>query len=198
MQLYDISQPIFDCVVFPGDTAPSRKSVLKIAEGDNCNLTDFTMCAHNGTHVDAPYHFYNDGKTIGEVMLSKFIGQAYVAEWEGDLDGKGAEDILSRAGKAFAGADKKILIKGPATVTEDAARVFARVGIDLLGNESQTVGPEDAPRNVHLILLEKEIVLLEGIRLGMVSEGAYMLNCAPINLGDCDGAPCRAVLMQLD
>lgn len=50
---------------------------------------------------------------------------------------------------------------------------------------------------VHLILLGAEVVLLEGIRLGSVPDGAYLLNCAPLNLTDCDGAPCRAVLMEL-
>ena len=66
----------------------------------------------------------------------------------------------------------------------------------MYGNESQTVGPEDAPKSVHLIMLGAEIVLLEGIRLGEVEEGIYLLNAAPINLGGADGAPCRAILMR--
>ena len=73
--------------------------------------------------------------------------------------------------------------------------MFAAAGIYLLGNESQTVGPEHAPMKVHLILLEAEVVLLEGIRLGEVREGAYTLFAAPINLAGADGAPCRAVLL---
>ena len=92
--------------------------------------------------------------------------------------------------------EKKILIKGAAVVTLEAAKVFAEAGADLIGNESQTVGPENAPKAVHLVLLGAEVVLLEGIRLGAVPEGAYLLNCAPLNLTDTDGAPCRAVLMD--
>ena len=65
----------------------------------------------------------------------------------------------------------------------------------LLGNESQTVGPEDAPMEVHLILLGANVVLLEGIRLAEVSEGVYFLNAAPLNLSGADGSPCRAVLI---
>ena len=80
-------------------------------------------------------------------------------------------------------------------MTADAARVFAKAGILLIGNESQTVGPEDAPMEVHLILLGAETVLLEGIVLTDVPEGKYFLNAAPLNLGGCDGAPCRAYLM---
>ena len=48
---------------------------------------------------------------------------------------------------------------------------------------------------VHLIMLGAEVVLLEGIRLEAVPEGAYLLNAAPINLGGADGAPCRATLI---
>ena len=82
-------------------------------------------------------------------------------------------------------------------MTAEAAREFAAAGIKLFGNESQTVGPEDAPMEVHLIMLGAEIVLLEGIRLGGVPEGVYLLNAAPINLGGTDGAPCRATLVSL-
>ena len=52
--IYDITQPLFECEVFPGDPRPEKKVVLRIENGDACNLTAFSMCAHNGTHVDAP------------------------------------------------------------------------------------------------------------------------------------------------
>ena len=91
-----------------------------------------------------------------------------------------------------------ILIAGPATVTAEAARLFAAAKLRLLGNESQTVGPEDTPREVHLILLGAEVALLEGLVLDGVPEGRYLLNAAPLNLGGCDGAPCRAWLMTPD
>ena len=93
-------------------------------------------------------------------------------------------------------AVKRILIKGKMVVTEEAAAVFAEAGILLYGNESQTVGPEDAPMAVHQKMLGAEIVLLEGIRLTEVPEGVYFLNAAPINLGGAEGAPCRAVLIE--
>ena len=91
---------------------------------------------------------------------------------------------------------KRILISGRATVTADAAKVFADKGIYLLGNESQTVGPEDAPMEVHKILLSKDVVLLEGLRLSRIEPGEYFLNAAPINIAGGDGSPCRAVLIK--
>ncbi|MBQ2925390.1 MAG: cyclase, partial [Ruminiclostridium sp.] len=87
------------------------------------------------------------------------------------------------------------LIAGKVTVTAEAAEVFAAGGIKLLGNEGQTVGPEDAPMQVHLILLGKEVALLEGIVLTGVPEGRYFLSAAPLNLGGTEGAPCRAWLL---
>ena len=197
MKIYDISQEVFGCNVFPGDPSPERIVKLSINNGDICNLTEFHMCAHNGTHVDAPYHFINEGKTLEKVDLERFIGYAYVVEHEGDVGAEDAERFIAAARAADTRAAERILVKGDATVTTEAARVFAREGIKLFGNESQTVGPEDAPMQVHLIMLGAEIVLLEGIVLTEIPEGVYILNAAPINLGGADGAPCRATLMTM-
>ena len=195
--IYDISQPLFESVVFPGDPKPEKLPLRRMDEGSTYNLTGMRLCLHNGTHVDAPYHFLNEGKTIDHVPLTKFIGPAWVESHAGDVSAGDARRILERAAAAHPGAEKRILLKGPATVTLEAAQVFAAAGIDLIGNESQTVGPEDAPAAVHLVLLGAEVVLLEGIRLSQVPEGAWLLNCAPLNLSGCDGSPCRAVLIEL-
>ena len=196
MKIFDISQEVFTCCVFPGDPSPERKELLKISNGDVCNLTAFSMCAHNGTHVDAPYHFYADKETIDQVELERFIGYAFVTAAEGDITKEKAEDILKAAKVNSEEAAKRILVRGKAVLTKEAAQVFAKEGILLYGNESQTVGPEDAPREVHLIMLGAGIVLLEGIRLGEVPEGVYLLHAAPVNLGGADGAPCRATLIH--
>ena len=195
--IYDITQPLFECEVFPGDPKPEKTELYRIKNGAICNLTALSMCVHNGTHIDAPYHFIDDGKAVDRIDLTRFIGPAYVETRNGDVSGSDAKQILERARTLNAQSWKKILIRGKATVTSEAAAVFADAGIDLIGNESQTVGPEDAPAEVHLILLGKEIVLLEGIRLNHVPDGVYMLNCAPLNLSGTDGSPCRAVLMDL-
>ena len=193
--LIDISQEVFSCSVFPGDPFPVMTPEMRIDKGEPYNLSGFSMCAHNGTHVDAPFHFIRDGKTIDRIPLDHFTGDCYVARHEGDVSAEDAASILRRA--AEAGAVRRILIAGKATVTEAAARVFAETGILLIGNESQTVGPENAPMQVHLILLGAEVVLLEGIVLKDVPEVRYFLNAAPLNLGGIDGAPCRAWLMRV-
>lgn len=198
MKIYDISQEVFGCKVFPGDPAPERKVLSTMENGALYNLTAFSMCAHNGTHVDAPFHFINDGKTVDAVCLEAFVGMAYVAEHLGIVSAGDAANILSAAKARNPEAAKRILIKGAAVVSEEAAMVFANAGIALLGNESQTVGPENAPMAVHLILLGAGVVLLEGIRLAEVPEGVYFLNAAPLNLSGADGAPCRALLIAAE
>ena len=197
MMIYDITQPLFECEVFPGDPKPEKFEICRIEKGDSFNLSSLSMCVHNGTHIDAPYHFYKDGKGIDKINLEKCIGPAYVETHDGDVTGTDAQKMLERASKLNSEACRKILIKGKATVTIDAAKVFALAGIDLIGVESQTVGPEDGPMAVHLELLKQEVVLLEGIRLENVADGVYLLNCAPLNLTGTDGSPCRAILMDL-
>ena len=196
MKLYDISQEVFDCAVYPGDPTPKKESLSRMEIGDLYNLTAFSMCAHNGTHVDAPYHFIEDGKTVEQIPLEKTVGLCFVAEWKGILDEENARQILRRAALAVRESARRILLKGNVTVSAAAARVFVEGGVDLIGNESQTVGPEDAPVEVHKILLGADVVLLEGIRLSDVPEGVYFLSAAPLCLGGADGAPCRSVLVE--
>lgn len=196
MKIHDISQEVFTCTVFPGDILPERRVLETIEDGSICNLTGVTMCAHNGTHIDAPYHFYNDGKTIDKVALDKFIGKCYVSFVNGDVTEAIAEQIIQKARAVDEEAAKRLLIGGDACVTIEAAKVFSEKNIYLIGNESQTVGPLDGPAQVHYELLKAEVVLLEGIRLDGIMEGVYWLNAAPINLGGADGAPCRAILVE--
>lgn len=196
MKIYDISQEIFNCQVYPSDPIPEKKTLCSMKKGDVYNLTAFSMCAHNGTHIDAPFHFIKDGKTVDSISLDTFIGMAYVVEHHGIVSGEDAAKILGKAKNQNLQAAKRILIKGDAEVSAEAAKVFAEEGIFLLGNESQTVGPENAPMEVHLILLGANVVLLEGIRLSEVSEGCYFLNAVTLNLSGADGSPCRAVLID--
>ena len=195
MKIYDISQEVFSCEVYPGDPVPEKTALKSMQEGEVYNLTAFSMCAHNGTHIDAPFHFIKDGKTVDEICLEAFLGMTYVAEHHGLVTGNDATEIIEKAKKQNLEASKRILIKGEVEVSLEAAKVFASSDILLLGNEPQTVGPQNAPMAVHLTLLGANVVLLEGIRLGEVYEGVYFLNAVPLNLSGADGSPCRAVLI---
>lgn len=198
MKIYDISQEVFGCRVYPTDPTPEREELYSIEKGDLYNLTSFGMCTHNGTHIDAPRHFIKDGKAVDELPLETFVGLAYVAEHNGVVTEKDALKIIEKAKKQSPEAARRILIKGDAEVSDEAARIFAASNLLLLGNESQTVGPQDAPMAVHLVLLRAEVVLLEGICLTSVAEGTYFLNAAPLNLSNSDGSPCRAILISVE
>ena len=191
MKIYDISQEVFSCRIYPGDPKPSIQTLCATEKGDLYNLTAFSMCAHNGTHIDAPFHFFGEGKTVDQMDLDTFVGDCYVVRHNGNVTSTDAENILYKAEGA-----PRILIAGSVTVITEAAEVFANAGICLLGNEGQTVGPENAPMAVHKILLEKDVALLEGIVLMGVPEGRYFLSAAPLCLAGADGAPCRAYLIE--
>ena len=191
MKIYDISQPIPGCTVYPGDPEPRLQLLQSTDRGDLYNLTAFSMCAHNGTHLDAPRHFLPEGETVGQLDLSKTVGPAAVLDWTGPIGAKDAEALLGR----LAGP-RKLLLRGDSLVTEAAAEVFAAAGLDLIGVESQSVGPEDAPMAVHKLLLGAGTLLLEGLRLQSVPPGNYLLCAQPLNLTPADGAPCRAILIE--
>ena len=197
MKIYDISQEIFNCAVYPGDPLPERKILSSMENGEPYNLTAFSMCAHNGTHIDAPRHFIKDGRSVDEIGMESLVGMTYVAEHYGSVTQDDAIAILDKASKKNPDSARRILIKGDAEVSEAAAKVFADAKILLLGNESQTVGPENAPMQVHKILLGANVILLEGIRLNEIMEGVYLLNAAPLNLSGSDGSPCRAILIDI-
>ncbi len=152
-------------------------------------MTRLTLSAHNATHLDAPYHFIDEGKTIEQLDLHRCIGPCRVVD-PSHLSMDELETFLS--------ACKRILFKGDTVITMELAQLFNRHQLLLIGVEGQSVGPEDAPMAVHLELLREEVVLLEGLVLSEVPEGAYFLSAAPLKLGGSDGAPCRAVLLSFD
>ena len=196
MKIYDISQEVFGCCVYPGDPAPQKQTLSSMKEGKPYNLTAFSMCAHNGTHVDAPKHFIDDGASVDELPLEKLVGYAAVVEWNGSMGAADAEKIINRIKSKSQEAAKRVLLKGKLSLTLEAARSFADSGILLVGVESQTVG-ETEIAETHRILLGANTVILEGIRLGEVNEGIYLLSAAPLSLAGSDGAPVRAVLVDI-
>ena len=198
MKRYDISQEILGCEVYPGDPEPVYSQLAWISRGDDYNLSAFSMCSHNGTHVDAPRHFCEKGRTIGDMGLEAFVGPVFVAEQQGAVTGDAVRQILEKAQKAGNDACRRILLKGKAMLTREGAEILAGAGLLLFGNEAQTVGTEENSMEVHRILLGADMAILEGIRLEDVPEGIYLLCAAPLNLGRAEGVPCRAVLLQLD
>ena len=129
MNIYDISQEVFSCKVYPGDPMPEKKVLNSMEKGELYNLTSLSMCTHNGTHIDAPRHFIKNGKAVDELSLDSFVGMAYVAEHCGVVTEDDALKIIEKAKTQNVESAKRILIKGDAEVSLEAAKVFASSNI---------------------------------------------------------------------
>jgi arylformamidase len=187
MKIIDITQELFSCNVYPGDKPPEYRRTAEI-ETDGCKLTNISMSVHNGTHIDAPCHFVAGGKSVGELDLCIFYGECTVTEFEGIVQKSDMEKIL-------VGCRERLLFKGSAELSEEAARVLADSRVRLIGTESQSVGSMENPVPVHVILLEKGIIPLEGLNLSHVVSGEYILSAFPLNMHGTEGSPVRAVLI---
>lgn len=154
---------------------------------DACQLTQLTLGSHTGTHLDAPAHFYADGRTVDAVELYKCLGRCKVVTGDGEVTG-------TKICGWTADGTRKLLIKGEIILTEDAAKAIQKAGLDCIGVEGLTVGPFSSPGPVHRILLGAEIVILEGLRMQGVPDGDYFLSALPLKMSGLDGSPVRAVL----
>ncbi len=190
MELIDISRELMHAPVYPGDPAPALKKLTNMSAGDSCNTTLLATCLHNGTHLDAPKHFFPQGEGVDAVPLDACIGECTVVECNGLLLGDEAEELLPRL-------KKRTLLKGDVQLTPSAAFVLSGAGMVLLGVEGTSVAPPEYAEAVHRQLLGAGIVLLEGLDLSAAKQGVpYLLMAAPLRIGGVDGAPVRAVLAE--
>ncbi len=179
----------------------------RMSKGDPNNSSALNMSVHSGTHIDAPFHFVADGNTIDQLPVERFIGPALVYAVE-------AERYITKehvAGIRLDGATR-VLFKtrnsellhqkeyNPDFVafSVEAAQSLVELGVELVGLDYLSVAHADEQVPVHRAFLDHGVVLLEGIDLSEVAPGRYELMCLPIPLGDSDGAPCRAVLRDLE
>lgn len=191
MLLYDISTDILTAKVYEGDPAPQLQYISNIELGDEYNLSQFSMCSHNATHIDAPYHFDTDGEKIGDMRLSTFYGKCTVVTIKGILTGEDMEKLLPYC--------KKRLIlhgDGEAYISYSAAVVIADSGIVLVGTDGICVSTTFDEMRVHLELARKGVAILEGLNLKGIKDGEYTLCAFPIKMSDAEASPCRAILME--
>lgn len=216
MKIYDISQEVFSCNVYPGDDAPQMQPVCRMDNGDTYNLSNLFMCVHNGTHIDAPFHFFNDGATVEKLALDKMVGYCFVTDFNGILTAKDVQNIVNQS-KNYAISTQKdvfvtseqsqndatddcwqrILFKGEVTVTPQSAKELVNLGVQLVGTTSQTFGTQQTLADIHKTLLSAQVVMLEGVRLQQVPQRRYLLCAQPLCLAGCDGSPTRAILIEM-
>jgi len=212
MPIYDISLTISPAMpVWPGDPAVALEQVESMDKGAEYNMTRLAMSVHAGTHVDAPHHFLNDGRTVESLALDVLTGPCYVLQLPDDVDEitaevlertpipDGAERLLfgTRNSRWWAQGVKEFQTDFVA-ISEDGAHWLVERGVKLVGVDYLSVAPYHQSVPTHRVLLEAGIVALEGVNLSQVPRGFYELYCLPLKLAGSDGAPARAILVARD
>jgi arylformamidase len=209
MTLYDISLTISPSLpVWPGDAPVKLHQTVSMDAGEEYNLTHLDISAHTGTHVDAPHHFLNDGRTVENLPLEVLTGPCYVTQLPDDIDEISAE-VLERMSLPsgltrilFGTRNSKLWAQGQTEFQEDFVAISAdgaewlvSQGIKLVGVDYLSVSPFADSVPTHEILLRAGVVALEGLDLSQVPRGFYDLYCLPLKLAGADGAPARAILV---
>ena len=206
MKIHDLSVSIYPGMLkWITDPGVTLKQLNSIKRGDPYNFSLLTCSAHIGTHIDAPTHFTDDGKTIDQLSLSDLIGEALVVEVTADtitaqelanIDFEIYKRILfkTRNSKLLKSEDftsnyVALDYSAAALLVENGVRV---VGIDYLSIEEF----ETDEHPVHHLLTENDVIIIESLDLSGVEPDAYFMVALPLKLRNSDGAPARVVLVE--
>ena len=208
MRTYDITLTITpQTIVWPGDPPVIMERTSSIASGDNSNVSQIKMSCHTGTHVDAPDHFLNNGNTVERLSLDLLVGRAYVLHLPGvnliTASILMQAEIPPRTRRLlFKTRNSDYWLKGSSEfqtdfvgLSVDAAELLVDRNVKLVGIDYLSIAPYKLGTQVHTILLNAGVVVIEGLDLSQVSQGRYTLHCLPLKLGGADGAPTRAILV---
>lgn len=211
MKIYDVTVAVSDDVpIYKGDPDAKIETFKSIADGDSANVSQIRFGVHTGTHVDAPNHFIDGARRVHELDLRKLTGNCRVVEIDknvmaiepadvGDIDG--VERVLFKTRNSAFWSEPELGFRSDFTyITPDTARMLAEKNICLVGIDYLSIEKSGSPGHpVHVTLLEKEIVILEGVDLRDVPPGNYELICMPLKYvgGTGDGAPARTILREL-
>lgn len=202
----DISQPLNNNIAhWPGDTAFHYQTAMTKEMTGSVNIGEITTSAHMGTHVDAPFHFLNDGKRILDLDIDRYVGPCKLV----DVSDFSAIDEAALRSKHIEWAER-LLIRTflpnkptrfpdevPA-ITPDGAAYMKSIGVKLVGVDVPSVDAiESKDLAGHHALHEQDIYILENVMLDGVEEGDYELIALPLPLEEADGSPVRAVIKPI-
>jgi arylformamidase len=188
-----------DTPVYPGDPMIEYGLITSIAAGDDANTGVIRHALHHATHVDAPYHFFENGKKLHEIPLEAWVGEALVVDATREKECITAKTLQG----APIGQYRRILLKTANSADtksrvylhESACGLLIRSGVTTVGTDGMSVDPVDGTEYpAHRALLSQGVCIIEGLCLKEVAAGAYLLVCLPLKLIGTDGANARAVL----
>jgi arylformamidase len=208
-QIFDISLTISPSLpVWPGDPPVRMTQTESMDSGAEYNLTRLELSAHTGTHIDAPHHFLNDGRTVETLPLDVLTGPCYVMQLPDDVDEIDAASLERMALPSgitrilFGTRNSKLWAQGInqfqedfVAISADGAEWLVKHGIRLVGVDYLSVAPFSDSIPTHQVLLRAGVIALEGLNLSQVPRGFYDLYCLPLKLAGADGAPARAILV---
>lgn len=201
MAWIDISTPLRDGMpVYPGDPEMRIGRAMSLAAGDIADVTEFSMSAHTGTHVDAPAHVITGAPGVDGLDPDALVGRARVVAVP-----PGGGDLGKEAVRGWAlGSDEVRVLVRSGVREEDAgprpgftpagARALVAHGVRLVGIDTMSIAAAGDPVPTHVALLEAGVVIVEGLRLAAAPPGAYDMVCLPLLIPGADGAPARALL----
>ncbi len=208
MKLFDVSVRLSEQTpTFPGNPQFACEAVKRTSRGDSANVTAVRLGTHSGTHVDAPRHFFDSAPGVDALPLDVLIGRARVVEIAGPRRGIEATDLagvdLSGETRVLLKTANSALWRSPdfhadfAFLDESGARLLVERGIRLVGIDYLSIEQFKRPgAPVHHLLLERGVIIVEGLDLSLVPPGIYDMYCLPLDIAGADGAPARVVLKE--
>ncbi|HKJ26807.1 MAG TPA: cyclase family protein [Anaerolineales bacterium] len=209
MRTYDITLTISpDLVVWPGDPPVEISMTETIAEGADANVSRIQMGVHTGTHIDAPRHYLEDGKTIDDLDLDMLCGRVYVLHVPEEVNLITKEVIeesripprtkrvlfRTRNSNLWQSGNHTEFDQEFVALAPDACELLIQRGVKLIGVDYLSVAPYNDGVPTHVTLLQAGIVIVEGLDLSAVSQGRYTMYCLPLKIAGVEGAPARAIL----
>jgi len=206
-RIYDISVPIRSGgLVYPGNPEIEIGLQQAVAKGAGANVSFIRFGSHTGTHADAARHFFDDGQTVDAIPLDRLIGPALLLAFPDDLRAVSAADLEQHELKGHtrvllrtrnsALLSQKEFVRDYTYLAPDGAQYLLEKGVELVGIDYLSIEQFHSGHHMtHRTLLERSVVIVEGLDLSVPAPGEYELICLPLRIEGCDGAPARAVLI---
>src|SRR3989338_7799721 len=204
MKIYDLSPEISESiVVYKNKLEKKPKLTVTRTLKNGANESKIEIGSHTGSHVDAPYHVLQDGKTIERISLDKFMGKCIVVDFTKIKNSitknhlkkikiqKNDIVLLKTKNKAEKSFNFNFVYLDKTGAEFLASKQIKAVGIDALGIERNQPNHE-----THKILLKNEIIIFEGLDLSKVGQGRYFFHGLPLKIKKGDASPVRAVLLD--
>jgi arylformamidase len=173
---------------------------MRVEDGDVCNVSEWVLNAHTGTHIDAPLHFVEGGGSVDRISPDVLVGSCRVIELEA-INGASLEQAQDLRGESRLLIRSNYAAIGEAYAEHDAlmsakvAQMLVESGLQLIGTDRLSVddtSSTDFP--LHHILLGAKCVIIEGLNLAGVAPGRYRLLALPLRMEGAEASPARVLL----